>query len=92
MAYALGGLLGPVGAHRFYIGGRSTRYGWVILGFLAVTLLLLAIAPSLGAVFGAVYICIVLLDLVLTYPAVQKRNQELLEQARVQVQGRGASK
>lgn len=48
LAYALGAVLGVVGAHRFYIGGRSTRYGWVLVG-LFVVLVLLAVSLFIQA-------------------------------------------
>lgn len=87
MAYVLGAVLGFVGAHRFYIGGRSTRYGWLFVGLFVtvpVTLLLAFIlSVPLALLPAALWLQIVVWDAGLTYFAVRRRNQELLEEARI---------
>lgn len=47
LAYALWAILGIGGAHRFYIGGRSTRYGWVLWS-LSLFLQALLFLPTMG--------------------------------------------
>lgn len=85
MAYVLGAILGFVGGHRFYIGGRSTRYGWLLAALFPVAvvawLLVAFLPPPLILLPLATLMSLVMLDAGLTYFAVRRRNQELLEEA-----------
>lgn len=90
LAYALWLALGIGGGHRFYIGGRGTRYGWVLWG-LSLPLALLwhagHLLPLDETVVGLSIVILVgpwILDAVLTYFAVRNRNRALLAEARAQ--------
>ena len=84
LAYVLGAATGWLGGHRFYIGGRSTGYGLILMG-LGLATLIAQIAPGpFNELPLATWVFLLSLDGILTYFAVQRRNRELLMEALVQ--------
>ena len=85
LAYVLGAAAGWLGGHRFYIGGRSTGYGLILVGLGLATLIAFVGAPEpFNELPRTTWLFLLALDGILTYFAVQRRNRELLMEALVQ--------
>ena len=75
LAYLLGAVFGSFGVHAFYVGGETgTGLGWITL--------VAFLGSFIESMLFPIYILVVLSAVVWTHFLVDKRNRELLEEAK----------